>query len=117
MNATPDSAHQKMRDNLASLLMTQGKFGEVEPLFREALQKRRSTLGAARPDTLTSMNNLAELLRAQGKFGNGHMCICVCMRVCVRYNQYRCVLRTLRICLYSSSSKKPDATKATHEGS
>ena len=25
------------------------------------------------------------------------------------YNQYRCVLRTLRICLYSTSSKKPDA--------
>ena len=45
------------------------EFGEAEPLFREALQKRRSTLGDAHPDTLTSMNNLAELLRAQGKFG------------------------------------------------
>ena len=54
---------------LANLLYTQGKLGEAEPLYREALSARRRTLGAEHPSTLNSINNLANLLADQGKLG------------------------------------------------
>jgi hypothetical protein len=56
-------------NNLAHLLMNQGKLGEAEPLMREVLDVMRATLGPKHPDTLSSMNNLAGLLKAQGKLG------------------------------------------------
>ena len=49
------------------LLQDQGKLDEAAPLFREALDARRATLGDRHPDTLTSINNMASLLQAQGK--------------------------------------------------
>jgi CHAT domain-containing protein len=54
--------------NLASLYQDQKRYGEAEPLFREALQTRRETLGARHPDTLTSLSNLAPLYSAQGRY-------------------------------------------------
>ena len=56
-------------NNMALLLQDQGKLGEAEPLYREALDGRRRTLGDSHPDTLTSINNLESLLQAQGKLG------------------------------------------------
>ena len=52
-------------DTLARELIAQGKYGEAEPLFREALKVRRGTLGNRHPNTLKSMNNLATLLYAK----------------------------------------------------
>ena len=40
------------------LLQAQGDLGGAEPLFREALQVSRETLGLLHPDTLNSINNL-----------------------------------------------------------
>ncbi|CAE7273498.1 klc-2 [Symbiodinium natans] len=40
---------------------------EAEPLYREALEARRSKLGDQHPDTLISINNLAALLEARGR--------------------------------------------------
>ena len=54
-------------NNYASLLHKQGKLDDAEPLFREALDGRRATLGDRHPSTLTSINNYAQLLRNQGK--------------------------------------------------
>ena len=51
---------------LASELHTQGKFDEAEPLYREALDVRRATLGARHPGTLVSINNLGLLLKDKG---------------------------------------------------
>ena len=51
---------------LASELQAQGKFGAAEPLFREALEGRRSALGARHRKTLISMNSLGLLLRVKG---------------------------------------------------
>ncbi len=53
---------------MATLLQTQGKLGEAEPLAREALDGRRRTLGDG-PNTLNSISNFAVLLQAQGKLG------------------------------------------------
>ena len=50
-------------NNLAILLSDQGRLGEAEPQYLEALAARRETLGDRHPDTLGSINNLAELLR------------------------------------------------------
>jgi tetratricopeptide (TPR) repeat protein len=55
-------------NNLASLLQSQGKSDEAEPMYRQALALREKVLGKEHPDTLTSMNNLAGLLEGQGKY-------------------------------------------------
>ena len=48
--------------------MRQGKYGEAEGLYREALDGRRRILGDKHPDTLSSIDNLKVLLRKkQGK--------------------------------------------------
>jgi tetratricopeptide (TPR) repeat protein len=54
-------------NNMGSLLVAQGKLQAAEPLFREALERRRRVLGDDHPDTLTSINGLSYLLQAQGK--------------------------------------------------
>ena len=51
---------------LASELRVQGKYDAAEPLYREALEVRRETLGNRHPHTLASINNLGGLLRAKG---------------------------------------------------
>ena len=53
--------------NVARLLQAQGKLDEAEPLYREALEASRATLGDRHPDTLVSISNMASLLQDQGK--------------------------------------------------
>ena len=53
-------------DTLASELKALGKYDEAEPLFREALEMNRETLGNRHPSTLGSINNLGLLLVAKG---------------------------------------------------
>ena len=52
---------------LAMELKAQGKFDEAEPLYREALEVSRATLGNRHPDTLGSINNLGALLLDKGE--------------------------------------------------
>ena len=52
--------------NLALLLSDQGKLGEAEPLYREALDGLKRTLGDEHPSTLNSLFNFAGLLLKQG---------------------------------------------------
>ena len=54
-------------NNMANLLLNQGRLSEAEPLYLEALAARRETLGDRHPDTLASINNLAGLLMEQGR--------------------------------------------------
>ena len=51
---------------LAVELQDQGKYDEAEPLYREALEVRRATLGSRHQKTLTSISNLGMLLKAKG---------------------------------------------------
>ena len=53
-------------DTLAMELQVQGKHDEAGPLYREALEVRRETLGNRHPDTLGTKSNLASLLYAKG---------------------------------------------------
>ena len=53
-------------DTLATELQNQGKYDEAEPLFREALEVDRETLGNRHPDTLAAVSNLGGLLHAKG---------------------------------------------------
>jgi tetratricopeptide (TPR) repeat protein len=53
-------------DILAQELQGQGKYDEAVPLFREALEIDRETLGDRHPNTLASINNLGHLLEAKG---------------------------------------------------
>ena len=55
-----------MINNVARMLMHQGKLDEAEPLYREALEARRETLGARHKSTLISMGNLGELQCKRG---------------------------------------------------
>eukprot|EP00964_Phaeocystis_antarctica_P024587 scaffold13773_cov68-Phaeocystis_antarctica.AAC.3 len=51
---------------LALELKAQGKFDEAEPLYHEALEVLRETLGNRHPCTLGSINNLGSLLYSKG---------------------------------------------------
>ena len=53
-------------DRLAQELEDQGKYDEAEPLYREALQLQRATLGDRHLETLTSIGNLGLLQVAKG---------------------------------------------------
>ena len=54
------------RNTLADELRIQGKYEEAEPLYREALQVMRETLGNRHPSTLATISNLGALLRDKG---------------------------------------------------
>ncbi|NJL47433.1 MAG: tetratricopeptide repeat protein [Leptolyngbyaceae cyanobacterium SM2_5_2] len=57
------------RNNLAGLYWEQCRYGEAEPLYRDALTLRQRLLGDDHPAVATSMNNLAGLYRSQGRYG------------------------------------------------
>ena len=61
---------------MATLLQTQGKLAEAEPLCREALAGERETLGDKHPRTLISIGNMAELLRTRGKLAEAEALFC-----------------------------------------
>jgi len=50
-------------------LEAQGRYGEAEPLYLEALTIRKAELGKQHPDTAFSLNNLASLYDSQGRYG------------------------------------------------
>lgn len=52
----------------ATTLHATGRYDQAEPLFREALQITRDTLGARHPTTANRLNNLAALLNATGRY-------------------------------------------------
>ncbi|GAB5520625.1 MAG: hypothetical protein RhofKO_28760 [Rhodothermales bacterium] len=56
-------------NNLAGLLDSTGRYGEAEPLYRQALEGSERVLGLDHPDTLLSVNNLAGLLDSTGRYG------------------------------------------------
>ena len=58
-------------NNLGSLLQDQGDLDGAAPLYREALQARRETLGDRHPDTLISIWNLSKLLATQDETKKG----------------------------------------------
>ncbi len=53
--------------NMGSLLYSQGRLNEAEPLCREALEGERQVLGNEHPETLKSIGNMGSLLRSEGK--------------------------------------------------
>jgi len=54
-------------NNLGWLLKAQGKLGETELLYREAVRGAKKTLGDAHPTTVIFVRNLDFLLREMGK--------------------------------------------------
>ena len=60
-------ATSALTNSYARLLCEQCKLDDAEPLFREALDGRRATLGDRHSRTLTSIHNCAMLLKQQGK--------------------------------------------------
>jgi hypothetical protein len=52
---------------MGTLLRDSGRLAEAEPLYREALEKRRRVLGEDHPHTLVSLGNMGILLARQGK--------------------------------------------------
>ena len=65
-----ERATSALINNLGLMLSDQGKLGDAEPLYREALAGCRRTLGDEHPSTLSSINNVANLLKDQGKLGD-----------------------------------------------
>ena len=54
--------------NLGGLLKDMGRYGEAEPLYRQALEIGEKTIGKAHPQFAKLLNNLARLLQAMGRY-------------------------------------------------
>ncbi len=67
--APDDPIALTVMNNLAFLYYHQGRYGAAEPLYLEALERRRAVLGDDHPSTLVSVNNLASLYSRQGRYG------------------------------------------------
>ncbi|CAN0505877.1 unnamed protein product, partial [Ectocarpus sp. 12 AP-2014] len=52
-------------NNRASLLQSQGKYDEAEPLYIRAIAIREKALGPDHPDVASCLNNLAGLRQSQ----------------------------------------------------
>ena len=66
---------------LAAELQAQGKYNAAEPLYREALEMNRETLGNRHQNTLTSINNLGNLLREKGDLTAAEPLLCELLEV------------------------------------
>ena len=55
-------------NNLAGLYKSQGRYGEAEPLYLEALAMRKQLLGEAHPAVASSLFNLGALRYNQGRY-------------------------------------------------
>jgi hypothetical protein len=55
-------------NNLASILTSQGKNNESEPIYRQTLQLREKALSVGHPETLMTISNFAAPLQRQGKY-------------------------------------------------
>ena len=61
-------------DDMAAVLLSQGKLSEAEPFCREALEKCHRVLGDDHPKTLDSVNNMGCLRAAQHKYLEAEGC-------------------------------------------
>ena len=57
-----------VRNNLALVYESVGRFGEAIELFEQVLDERERVLGADHPDTLKTRNNLASVYYSVGRF-------------------------------------------------
>ena len=58
-----------LRNNLALVYESVGRFGEAIELLEQVLDERKRLLGADHPDTLTTRSNLASVYYSVGRFG------------------------------------------------
>ncbi len=64
----PTTPMSPQLNNLAALYHAQGRYAEVEPLYKRSLGIREKVLGPNHPDVATALNNLAALYQAQGRY-------------------------------------------------
>ena len=55
-------------NELAGLLEDMGRYREAEPLYRQALETTKTTLGEEHPDYAAGLSNLANLLNRSGRY-------------------------------------------------
>jgi tetratricopeptide (TPR) repeat protein len=68
-------------NNLAYLYSSQGRYGEAEPLYRQALEMRRQLLGTEHPDVASSLLNLGVLYQQQGKYPEAKALYCQALTI------------------------------------
>jgi tetratricopeptide (TPR) repeat protein len=55
-------------NNLAYIYCNQGRYGEAEPLYQQALKLNQLLVGDEHPEVATCLNNLAYLYQSQGRY-------------------------------------------------
>ena len=58
-----------LQSRIAYYYDSQGRYGDAEPLYLNALAMRKQLLGEAHPAVALSLNNLAGLYKSQGRYG------------------------------------------------
>ncbi|MEO1210298.1 MAG: tetratricopeptide repeat protein [Cyanobacteria bacterium J06638_20] len=66
--AAPNNTFAHSLDRLARTYEKQGRYGEAEPMYRQALAIRETLLKADDPAIATSLNNLASLYRVMRRY-------------------------------------------------
>jgi non-specific serine/threonine protein kinase/serine/threonine-protein kinase len=66
-NRIDPDARASVVNNLASVRVEQGRYGEAEQLFRDALAEMKASRGEDHPATIALTSNLSVLLQRQGK--------------------------------------------------
>ena len=61
----------QLLNQTAFYLYERGQYAEAEPLYKQAMEIRRTALGERHPDYAASLNNLAMLYRRDGPARRG----------------------------------------------
>ena len=81
-NETIETARSLNR--IGMLLYQKGKFGQAEPLLKQALRIHRRLLGEEHPDVASSLNNLANLYESQGRYSEAEPLYKKALEICER---------------------------------
>ena len=60
-------------NNLAFLYLSQGRYADAEPLFRQALEMRKHLLSEQHPDVATSLHNIAGFYERQKRYAEAEL--------------------------------------------
>ena len=103
----------RLPNQTACYLRDRAQYAEAEPLYKQAMEIRRTALGERHPDYATSLNNLAVLYHAMGRHAEAEPLYKQAMEICrtalgERHPDYAASLNNLAL-LYDAMGRHAEA--------